>query len=74
MEKLDQYMTIKDAAAFLGVSLNTLRNWGRDGKIPMHRNPVNGYRLFKQADLQMLLDGAATSRTQGRSDTARKPR
>lgn len=74
LEKLDEYMTIKDAATFLGVSLNTLRNWGRDGKIPMHRNPVNGYRLFKQADLQTLLDGAATSRTQGQPATARKPR
>ena len=55
MEKLDTYLTIKEASEFLGVSLNTLRNWGRDGKVPMHRNPVNGYRLFKKSDLEQLL-------------------
>ena len=55
MEKLDAYLTIKEAAEFLGVSVNTLRNWGRDGKVPMHRNPINGYRLFKVDDLKELL-------------------
>ena len=55
MEKLDAYLTIKQAARFLGVAPNTLRNWGRDGKVPMHRNPVNGYRLFKKSDLEKLL-------------------
>ena len=47
MTKLDSYLTIKEAAEYLGVSANTLRNWGRDNKLPMHRNPINGYRLFK---------------------------
>ena len=28
MEKLDGYLRIKEAAEFLGVSPNTLRNWG----------------------------------------------
>lgn len=55
VDKLDSYLTIKEAASFLGVSPNTLRNWGRDGKIFMHRNPINGYRLFKLADLETLL-------------------
>ena len=55
MTKLDSYLTIKQAAEYLGVSPNTLRNWGRDDKVPMHRNPINGYRLFKIADLDKLL-------------------
>lgn len=63
MEKLDAYLTIKDAAEFLGVSLNTLRNWGRDGKVAMHRNPVNGYRLFKTSDLERLLRDTQQSRS-----------
>lgn len=63
MEKLDTYLTIKEAAEFLGVSLNTLRNWGRDGKVPMHRNPVNGYRLFKKSDLEQLLRETQQSRS-----------
>lgn len=66
MEKLDTYLTIKEAAKFLGVSLNTLRNWGRDGKVPMHRNPVNGYRLFKRPDLERLLLDTQQSRNEPR--------
>ena len=55
MTKLDSYLTIKEAAEYLGVSANTLRNWGRDNKLPMHRNPINGYRLFKITDLDGFL-------------------
>ncbi|AMV19852.1 MerR family DNA-binding transcriptional regulator [Planctomyces sp. SH-PL14] len=55
MERLDGYLRIKDAAAFLGVSPNTLRNWGRDGKVPEHRHPVNNYRLYKETELSRLL-------------------
>jgi excisionase family DNA binding protein len=53
MPKLNEYLTIKEAAEFLAVSPNTLRNWGASGKIAVHRNPMNGYRLFKITDLQM---------------------
>ena len=45
MQKLDTYMTITEAAAFLGVCKNTLRNWGNAGKVAEHRHPVNNYRL-----------------------------
>lgn len=62
MEKLDAYLTIREAAEFLGVSANTLRNWGRDAKVPMHRNPINGYRLFKRSDLERLLENIDRSR------------
>jgi excisionase family DNA binding protein len=55
MVKLDEFVTIKQAAKLLGVSANTLRNWHRDAKIPVYRNPVSGYRLFKKADLDELL-------------------
>ena len=55
MPKLDQYMTIKQAAEYLGVAPNTLRNWGRSNKIKEHRNPLNGYRLYRQVDLDRLL-------------------
>ena len=55
MAKLRDYMTIKEAAEYLGVAPNTLRNWGRSGKIKERRNPLNGYRLYKQADLDRLM-------------------
>jgi excisionase family DNA binding protein len=52
---LRNYLLIRDAASFLGVSQATLRNWDREGKIAAHRNPINGYRLFKKTDLEALL-------------------
>tara|TARA_R110002072_G_scaffold287242_1_gene452566 strand:- start:10809 stop:11015 length:207 start_codon:yes stop_codon:yes gene_type:complete len=55
MEKLNDYLRVSEAAAYLGVAPNTLRNWERAGKIVSHRHPVNDYRLFKQEDLDALL-------------------
>ena len=55
MERLADYLRIKEAAEYLGVSPNTLRNWGRDGKITEHRHPMNNYRLYKKSDLTRLL-------------------
>jgi MerR family transcriptional regulator, copper efflux regulator len=53
--KLRDFLRISEAAEYLGVSPNTLRNWERTGKILAHRHPVNRYRLFRQQDLDFLL-------------------
>lgn len=58
-EKLSDYLKTAEAAEFLGVSQNTLRAWAKEGKIPVRVNPVNGYRLFRQKDLQAFLDAVA---------------
>lgn len=55
MAKLRDFLRISEAAEYLGVSPNTLRNWEKAGKIPAHRHPVNRYRLFRQQDLDTLL-------------------
>ncbi len=55
MERLDDYLRIQEAAEFLGVSPNTLRNWGREDKIPELRHPVNNYRLYRRSDLEEVL-------------------
>ena len=55
MPKLDDYLQIAEAAEYLGVCKNTLRNWGEAGKIVEYRHPVNSYRLYKQKDLERLL-------------------
>ncbi len=55
MTKLSEYVMTAEAAEILGVSQNTLRKWAEQGKIPMHRNPANGYRLFKRSDLERFL-------------------
>ena len=59
MTKLSEYMHTAEAAEYLGVHHNTIRNWGARGDLPMHRNPVNGYRLFKRTDLDKLLKKVA---------------
>lgn len=56
MENLKAFLRISEAAEYLGVSPNTLRNWENAGKIAAHRHPVNGYRLFKKEELDALLD------------------
>ena len=55
MPNLQEYMTIKVAAEYLGVTPNTLRNWGVAGKITEYRHPINNYRLYKPEDLARLL-------------------
>ena len=58
MTKLNEFLRISEAAEYLGVSPNTLRNWENAGKIVAHRHPVNDYRLFKQSELDELLSSA----------------
>ena len=59
MTKLAEYLHTAAAAEYLGVAQNTLRKWAALGRLPMHRNPVNGFRLFKRSDLDKLLRQAA---------------
>ncbi len=61
MPNLQEYLTIKEAAEFLGVSHNTLRNWGVAKKIDEYRHPINNYRLYKPEDLTRLLAGVQRS-------------
>ena len=65
-----QYLNGPEAAEYIGVHHNTLRNWGRNGRIPEYRHPVNNYRLFKVSDLDKLLKKTEQSATK----KSRKPR
>ncbi len=56
MNKIIDYFTIQQAAEFLGVAPNTLRNWEKGNKIIPYRNPLNRYRLYKKKDLETLLN------------------
>lgn len=55
MTRLNEYVKVAEAAAILGVAQGTLRSWAEAGKIPMHKNPANGYRLFRRRDLLQFL-------------------
>ena len=52
---MEDYITIKEAAEFLKVTGQTLRNWDNLGKLKPYRHPMNNYRLYKKADLIKLL-------------------
>ena len=59
--KLSDFLRISEAAEYLGVSPNTLRNWVNAEKIVAVRHPVNDYRLFKREDLDALLKKVAAA-------------
>jgi MerR family transcriptional regulator, copper efflux regulator len=61
VEKLSDYLRISEAADYLGVSPNTLRNWVNAGKVAAVRHPLNDYRLFKKEDLDALLKKVAAA-------------
>lgn len=71
MDRLDGYLRVREAAKFLGVAPNTLRNWGREEKVTEFRHPVNNYRLYRRSDLERLLRRVTQS---GRGRAGRKPR
>ncbi len=59
-------MTTGEAAEFLGISPQTLRSWGKTGRLPAYRHPTNGYRLYAIADLEKtlrLIKGRGQSRS-----------
>ena len=59
MTKLTEYLQTAEAAEYLGVAQNTIRKWAARGDIPMHRNPANGYRLFRLDELEKFLKSVA---------------
>lgn len=48
------HVTIAEAANLLGVSIATLRNWDRSGKLSARRHPINGYRMYDRAEIERL--------------------
>jgi len=44
---MSEYIRAAEVAECSGVDRNSIRNWAERGGIPMERNPVSGYRLFK---------------------------
>lgn len=59
MPNFKDYLTVKEAADFLGVTIMTLYRWDSAGKLTPRRHPVNGYRLYKQNELERLLKSVA---------------
>jgi len=49
------YLTIKEVADMLGVTPLTLRNWDKSEKLKALRNPINNYRIYKAAEVELFL-------------------
>ena len=53
--KLNEYLTVAEAAAYIGCSADTLRRWDRANKLPARRHPVTGFRLYLSHELDEFL-------------------
>mgnify|MGYP001596294462 CR=1 FL=1 len=49
------YLKILEAARFMGVTPQTMRNWDKQGKLSPSRHPMNNYRMYKQTELEKIL-------------------
>lgn len=47
-----EFLQVGEAAAYLGVSTQTLRRWDREGKLTAVRRPGSNYRYYRRADLE----------------------
>jgi site-specific DNA-cytosine methylase len=64
------FVKISDAARLLGVTEQTLRNWDRARKLKPVRHPVNGYRMYRVADLHSILGKIGNNEEQAAFDFA----
>lgn len=64
-DQQEQWLSIGEAAEFLGISRDTLRRWEKKGKVKVYRSPTNR-RIYKQADLDLLYkDKSSNHQTTG---------
>ena len=55
MNKISEFLRIKKACVYLGVSPNTLRNTVDAEKIQAFPHPINSYRFFVPNQLDSIL-------------------
>ncbi|WP_375160784.1 MerR family DNA-binding transcriptional regulator [Bradyrhizobium sp. RDT46] len=46
------FLTLAEAAEYVGVSKDTLRRWDASGKLKPVRRPGSGYRFYRRPDLE----------------------
>jgi DNA-binding transcriptional MerR regulator len=61
-QNFDGMIRVGQAAEFLGVCKETLRNWDRSGRLVPMRNPVTGYRYYRQPDLEAFFERIVAER------------
>ena len=55
IEKEENFLTAPQAAKLLGIGQETLRNWGRNGKLIPHHVSLSGYRYYTEEQIQQFL-------------------
>jgi len=53
--KLNEYLTVAEAAAYLGCCPDTLRRYDRANKLPARRHPLTAYRIYLRSELDEFL-------------------
>ncbi len=56
MGKNDEWLRTPEAAAYLGVHIETMRRWAREGVIPAAKLGNRGGFRFKRDDLDRFLE------------------
>ena len=52
---MKDYLTLAEAAECIGKSKETLRRWDKEGILNAVREPVSNYRVYRKADVQILM-------------------
>ena len=67
-----EWLTLGQAARFLGVAQSTIRKWSDQGRVPAFYTP-GGHRRYRRADLESFLDRSGPGRP-AEGGPARPPR
>ncbi len=66
-EPLGHWLTLREAAAFLRVEIDTLRRWGKSGRFPFYRLGTKDYRV-RRSDLDAFVTAGAVVPKQSARD------
>src|SRR5271154_7384546 len=58
------WLTLGQAAAFLGVAQSTIRKWSDQGRVPAFYTP-GGHRRYRRGDLESFVDRSGPGRSGG---------
>jgi len=55
-----EWLTLGQAAKFLGVAQSTIRKWSDQGRVPAFYTP-GGHRRYRRRDLELFVDRSGPS-------------
>jgi len=61
-------ISIKDAAQMMGVSIDTLRRWDKDGRLPPAGRTLGGWRYYFLTDIRQLLGDLYKAKTASQAE------